>query len=112
MGHPTIGVVSALLTVEEAAQALHCSRRRVFELLADGTLARGPKYGRRTVITAGSVEAALVASEPTPCPVTEAAPKRRAPRSLAVDLEALAAQQRADWKARPSRRSKLAAIND
>jgi len=90
--------VSTLLDVDEAATRLRCSRRRVFELLADGTLARGPKYGRRTVITAESVAAALVASEPAPCPAAEAAPKRRAPRSFRADLDTLAAQQRAAWK--------------
>jgi excisionase family DNA binding protein len=98
MTHPT------LLTVEEAAQALRCSRRRVFELLADGTLARGPKYGRQTVITAGSVEAALLANEPAP-PATEPTPKRRTPRSLAADLKELAAESRAFWAAKHKRRS-------
>jgi excisionase family DNA binding protein len=97
--------VSALLDVDEAAARLRCSRRRVFELLAAGTLARGPKYGRRTVITAESVEAALVASELATCPVAEAAPKRRAPRSLKADLEALAEKQRTEWTTRPARRS-------
>jgi excisionase family DNA binding protein len=92
--------VSSLLTADEAASRLRCSRRRVFELLAAGTLARGPKYGRRTVITAESVEAALAPCEPAPRPVAEATPKRRAPRSLKADLEALAAQQRAEWKPR------------
>lgn len=97
--------MSALLDVDETATRLRCSRRQVFKLLTDGTLARGPKYGRRTVITAESVEAALVASELAPCPVAEAAPKRRAPRSLKADLDALAAKQRTEWTTRPARRS-------
>ncbi|WP_375765672.1 helix-turn-helix domain-containing protein [Archangium gephyra] len=95
--------MSALLDVDEAATRLRCSRRRVFELLADGTLARGPKYGRRTVITAESVADALVASESAPCPAAEAAPKRRAPRSLKAGLDALAEQQRAAWKTSDTR---------
>lgn len=52
---------AALLTVEEAAETLRCSRSRVFELLADGTLVRGRQFGRRTVILAESVFAALEA---------------------------------------------------
>lgn len=94
--------MSTLLDVDEAAARLRCSRRRVFELLTDGTLVRGPKYGRRTVITTESVEAALVASEPAPCPVAEAAPRPRAPRSFKAGLDELAEQQRAEWKTRRS----------
>jgi hypothetical protein len=98
--------VSELLDVEEAADWLRCSRRRVFQLIADGTLTKGPKYGRRTVVTTESVAAALA---PTPTPVsvltTPMAPKQRAPRSLQADLKALAEKQRAEWKTRPTRRS-------
>jgi excisionase family DNA binding protein len=50
-----------LLTVEEAAETLKCSRSRIFELLADGTLVRGRKHGRKTVIIAESVFAACEA---------------------------------------------------
>ncbi|MCP3137536.1 hypothetical protein [Pyxidicoccus xibeiensis] len=91
--------MSDLLDVEQAASRLRCSRRRVFELLAAGTLVRGPKYGRRTVITAESVNAALVPTEALVLTTTEA-PKRRAPRSLVADLDALREQQRAEWKTR------------
>lgn len=35
------------ITVERAGEILGCSRRRVFQLLADGTLERAPRYGRR-----------------------------------------------------------------
>ena len=97
--------MSALLDVDETTALLRCSRRTVFKLLANRTLARGPKYGRRTVITAESVEAALVASEAAPCPVAKATPKRRTPRSLKTDLAELAEQQRAAWKRPPARRS-------
>ena len=91
------GVVSALLGVDEAAARLRCSRRRVFELLSDDTLVRGPKYGRRTMVTAASVAAAL---EPTPTPVLNetSAPKPRARRSLRAELDELREQQRAQWK--------------
>lgn len=71
-----------LLTIEEAAQALRCSRSRVFELLADGTLARGVRYGRRVVITAESVQAALEAPPP------EAPRHRRRTRASKTDLAA------------------------
>jgi hypothetical protein len=54
-----------LLTVLEAAATLRCSRARIFQLLADGTLVRGNRYGRQTVILAESVfEAAEVAADP------------------------------------------------
>lgn len=58
--------IPRLFTVDEAATALHCSRRRVFELLGNGTLARGMRYGSKTVVTFESVLAACNAEEPTP----------------------------------------------
>jgi hypothetical protein len=71
--------------VDETATMLKCSRRRVFELLADGTLIRAPKYGKATVILAESVFHALEKQYDPPAPE----PKRiRAPRlalSQAVD---------------------------
>jgi len=48
-----------LLTVEQAAEQLLCSRSRVFELLATGVLKRGPKFGKKTCVTAKSVEQAI-----------------------------------------------------
>ncbi len=83
--------MSALLAIDEAAAHLRCSRRRVFELLADGTLTRGPKYGKRTVVTAESVEAAL---QPT---VTEPqAPQRRtrSSKSFKAELDAMLERRR------------------
>ncbi len=59
--------------VDEAAQLLGCSRRRVFQLLADGTLDRAPRYGRALRIDRESVERAL--QEPAPKPGR----KRRTP---------------------------------
>ena len=93
--------MSALLTVDEAAKELRCSRRRVFDLLADGTLTRGPRFGKQTVVTAESVAAAL---EPAPALVltTPAPPKPRLPKSFKAELEALAEHQRAEWRKRRS----------
>lgn len=48
-----------LLTVEQVAERLGCSRRRVFQLLADGTLERAPRFGRRVRVFGASVERAL-----------------------------------------------------
>lgn len=47
------------LSVEETAERLGCSRRRVFELLADGVLDRAPRYGRQIRIYEASVDRAL-----------------------------------------------------
>jgi excisionase family DNA binding protein len=58
----------ALLTVAEAAETLRCSRTRVFELLASGVLVRGRRFGRRTVILAESVFAALEQEYHPPAP--------------------------------------------
>lgn len=47
------------ITIERACELLHCRRSRVFELLADGLLVRGPRYGRTTTIVTETVLAAL-----------------------------------------------------
>lgn len=52
---------------------LGCKRRRVFQLLANGTLERAPRFGRAIRIYRASVERAL----------TWPAVKRRAPRTHA-----------------------------
>ncbi|WP_426751574.1 hypothetical protein [Myxococcus sp. Y35] len=91
--------MTSLLDVNEAAARLRCSTRRVFELLSDGTLVRGPKFGRKTVITAESVEAALVPPAPLVLEPT-APPKLRAPRDFRSDLARLAEQQREQWRKR------------
>lgn len=59
------------LSVEQVGERLGCSRRRVFQLIADGTLEKAPRYGRSIRILAASVDRAL-----TPRPS-----KRRAKRS-------------------------------
>lgn len=51
------------MSVEAVAERLGCSRRRVFQLLADGTLERAPRFGRSLRIYAASVDRALA---PTP----------------------------------------------
>lgn len=47
------------VTVERAAELLHCSRARVFELLREGRLTRAPRFGRRTTIVTGTVLACV-----------------------------------------------------
>lgn len=46
-------------SVLQVAEILGCKRRKVFELLADGTLERAPRYGREIRIYAESVNVAL-----------------------------------------------------
>ncbi len=79
-----------LLTIPEAAAALRCSRSRVFVLLAEGVLQRGTRYGRRAVILAESVAAALSA-QPEPVPVKR---QRRVKRSTASEIDAVLARAR------------------
>lgn len=66
----------AVLSVEAVAEILGCKRRRVFELLADGTLERAPRFGRALRVFAASVDRALT---PTPA-------KRRAARRSGATL--------------------------
>lgn len=56
-----------LLTIDEAAAVLRCGRRKVFALLAQGVLTRGPCYGAKTVVLAESVYDACNAT-PMPAP--------------------------------------------
>lgn len=51
-------------SVDQAAELLGCSRRRVFQLLADGTLERAPRYGRQIRIQADTVLQALARPAP------------------------------------------------
>jgi len=55
-----------LVTVARVAALLHCGRSRVFELLAAGQLARGPKLGRCTVVRLDSVLALINEERATP----------------------------------------------
>jgi excisionase family DNA binding protein len=83
-----------LLTVEEAADILRCKRTKVFQLIAEGVLVRGPRFGRKTVVHAEGVYAALEApSAPEPSP-----PKKRVRTSRskhAADIAAVLAELRA-----------------
>lgn len=49
-----------VMSVEQVCEVLGCKRRRVFQLLADGTLERAPRYGRALRIYTASVERALM----------------------------------------------------
>lgn len=98
------GLRGSLLTVDEAAETLRCSRSRVFELLANGTLARGARYGRRTVILAESVFAALEADYHPPAPPPK--PRRRVSKAdFDQAVDAVVAQSRATSRSRRNRSS-------
>lgn len=65
-----------VLSVLQVCERLGCKKRRVFQLLADGTLERAPRYGREIRIFEASVIRALT-------PVTAKARKRNMPESPA-----------------------------
>jgi excisionase family DNA binding protein len=73
----SVMVDKLVLTVLEAAEVLRCSRTRVFQLLADGTLVRARRYGRQTVIIAESVYQAL--EVPSPAPLKPKRVRKRGP---------------------------------
>lgn len=52
-----------VLSVEETALKLGCSRRKVFQLLADGILERAPRYGKQIRIYEDTVNKALARPE-------------------------------------------------
>lgn len=68
------------LSVEAVCERLGCSRRRVFQLLADGTLERAPRFGRSLRIFGASVDRAL-----TPTPKKRRAAKRPSKAGFSVD---------------------------
>lgn len=49
------GLDGPLVTIERACELLHCRRTRLFELIAEGRLARGPRFGKKTTLTRESV---------------------------------------------------------
>lgn len=63
-----------VVSVEQVAEILGCKRRRVFQLLADGTLERAPRFGRSLRIYRASVDRAL-----TPTPAKRRAARRPSP---------------------------------
>lgn len=74
-----------VLPIDEVCTMLHCGRTRVFELIADGTLVRAPKFGKKTVVLAESVFAALEA-EYHPAPPK---PRKRARKGMTAEFDAL-----------------------
>lgn len=71
-------------SVEQVCEVLGCSRRRVFQLLADGTLERAPRFGKALRIFRASVDRALA---PTPAKRRKA----RMPSPAGWDLKDLRA---------------------
>lgn len=59
-----VPVASLVMSVDETARVLGCSRRHVFNLLNDGTLERAPRYGRSLRVYSESVRQALTRPEP------------------------------------------------
>jgi excisionase family DNA binding protein len=73
------GATDSAVTVEEARRRLGCGRTRVFALLSEGRLRAVQKAGRRTMISAASVEAFLSDANERP---TQAVHRRKVrPRS-------------------------------
>lgn len=54
------------VTVKEAAALLDCSRKFIFDQIADGKLKRGPKRGKHTTVTLRSLEQVLNPNERVP----------------------------------------------
>lgn len=69
-----------VLSIEQVCETLGCKRRRVFQLLADGTLERAPRYGKSLRIYEESVRRAL-----QPKPVKRR--KQRAPSPAGFELD-------------------------
>lgn len=69
-----------VLSIAQVCETLGCKRRRVFQLLADGTLDRAPRYGRDLRIYRASVERALM-----PTPAKRRAPRRPSAAGFSVD---------------------------
>lgn len=67
------------VTLKEAMRRLGCGRVQVFKLLKSGVLVRAQKVGRKTLITAESIDQLLR----TPAAATGPARKRRSPASSA-----------------------------
>ena len=66
------------VTVKRAAAILHCSRSRVFQLIASGEIQRAQSAGRKTlVITAALTAFLLSGAEMTPSPVIRRYQRRR-----------------------------------
>lgn len=62
------------VTVDRAGELMHCSRRKVFELLERGTLRRAKSFGRQTLVVTASIYEAL---EVEPVAVIPSRPRSR-----------------------------------
>jgi hypothetical protein len=85
---------SHVVTVDQAAELLHCKRRRVFQYLEQGLLRRGKRHGRETTITLASIDA-LNAPDRAAIPdaPTSVAPLGFNPEREAADLDAFLRSQ-------------------
>lgn len=81
---PGIMIDGPTVTIDRAAELLHCSRARAWQLLAQGVIMRAPRYGRRTVVTTESVHAAALGM--TEAPPTPRPRRRRGSAHLAEEL--------------------------
>lgn len=52
-------MINEVVSIQWVCETLGCSRSRVFQLLAAGTLVRAPRFGRSLRIYKDSVDAAL-----------------------------------------------------
>lgn len=83
------GLDGPAVTVERAAELLHCSRARVFALLKEGRLVRAPRFGRETTLVTASVLAVLRVGTAPAEPIQRRATrsKRRAATLRTVPLD-------------------------
>lgn len=68
-----VGQGDEAITIDEACRRLGCGRSRLFELLAAGVVQRAQRIGKRQMVLASSVRAAVVA----PSVYVPATPKPR-----------------------------------
>jgi excisionase family DNA binding protein len=71
-----------VLSIEQVCDLMGCKRRKVFQLLADGTIERAPRYGRSLRIYADSVNRALARA-------TAHKRKARRPSPAGFELESI-----------------------
>ena len=72
-----------VVTVDRAAELMHCSPRQVFYLLAAGTLRRAQSFGRQTLVVTESIYEAL---QVEPVAVVHTRPRgRRATAALMAE---------------------------
>lgn len=86
------------VTVERAAEIMHCSVRQIFNLLADGTIREAKSFGRKTLVVTQSIYEAM---EIEPVAIIAVKPKgrRQTAELMAAKLRAGRAGRRADLRA-------------